>query len=109
RAVLAGGGFSLMGEAVQLGKPLLSVPLKGQFEQTLNALYLQKLGYGEYHRELSETAIATFLERAPEYARNVAGHTQLRNTAILAKLDELIAEIATKGRLVSRGAVPRED
>jgi uncharacterized protein (TIGR00661 family) len=109
RAVLAGGGFSLMGEAVYLGKPMLSVPVKGQFEQTLNALYLQKLGYGEYHRELSETAIAKFLERAPEYARNVAAHRQDRNHAILAKLDEVIDEIREKGRLVSRGAEPRED
>jgi uncharacterized protein (TIGR00661 family) len=109
RAVLAGGGFSLMGEAVYLGKPMLSVPLKGQFEQTLNALYLQKLGYGEYHRELSERAIAQFLERAPDYARNVAGHRQERNQAILAKLDALVAEIRDKGRLVSRGAEPRED
>jgi uncharacterized protein (TIGR00661 family) len=97
RAVLAGGGFSLMGEAVYLGKPMLSVPLKGQFEQTLNALYLQKLGYGEYHRELSERAIAQFLERAPEYARNVAAHTQDRNRAILGKLDSLIDEIKPKG------------
>jgi len=109
RAVLAGGGFSLMGEAVYLGKPMLSVPLKGQFEQTLNALYLQKLGYGEYHRELSERAIAEFLQRAPDYAKNVATHKQDRNRAILAKLDELIAEIQQKGRLVSRGAEPRED
>lgn len=109
RAVLAGGGFSLMGEAVYLGKPLLSVPLLGQFEQTLNALYLQKLGYGEYHRELSETAIADFLARAPAYADELRAHHQERNRAILAKLDELIVEIAAKGRLVSRGAEPRDD
>ena len=109
RAVLAGGGFSLMGEAVFLGKPMLSVPLKGQFEQTLNALYLQKLGYGEYHRELSEAGIARFLERAPEYAKNVAAHRQDRNRDILAKLDALIDEIRQKGRLVSRGAEPRAD
>ncbi len=109
RAVLAGGGFSLMGEAVYLGKPMLSVPLKGQFEQTLNALYLQKLGYGEYHRELDERSISRFLERAPDYARNLDGNKQDRNTAILAKLDSLIDEIKAKGRLVSRGAEPRED
>jgi uncharacterized protein (TIGR00661 family) len=109
RAVLAGGGFSLMGEAVYLHKPMLSVPLKGQFEQTLNALYLQKLGYGEYHRELDEKAIVEFLDRAPEYAKNVRAHQQDRNRAILEKLDSLIAEIKVKGRLVSRGAEPRED
>jgi uncharacterized protein (TIGR00661 family) len=109
RAVLAGGGFSLMGEAVYLHKPLLSVPLKGQFEQTLNALYLQKLGYGEYHRELDERAIQEFLERAPGYAKNLAAFRQTRNTAILEKLDSLIDEIGEKGRLVSRGAEPRTD
>jgi uncharacterized protein (TIGR00661 family) len=100
RAVLAGGGFSLMGEAVYLGKPMLSVPLKGQFEQTANALYLEKLGYGEYHRELSAKGIARFLEREPDYARNLAGYTQEGNTKILSALDRLIEEIREKGRLV---------
>lgn len=32
RAVIAGGGFTLMGEAVYLHKPLLAVPLARQFE-----------------------------------------------------------------------------
>ena len=107
RAVLAGGGLSLMGEAVQLGKPLLSVPLKGQFEQTLNALYLQKLGYGEYHRELSERAIHEFLERVPEYAGKLSSYARRgdHNRSILDALDELIERIGKEGRLVSRGAV----
>jgi uncharacterized protein (TIGR00661 family) len=110
RAVLAGGGFSLMGEAVQLGKPLLSVPLKGQFEQTLNALYLQKLGYGEYHRELEEEAIVEFLARTPEYARNLQSYPYRsdHNQSILRALDELLDRIAQEGRLVSRGAVSPE-
>jgi uncharacterized protein (TIGR00661 family) len=106
RAVLAGGGFSLMGEAVQLGKPMLSVPLQGQFEQTLNALYLEKLGFGEYHRELSESAIAAFLYKAPRYAEALQKYPYRadRNQQILARLDALIGEIGEKGRLVSRGA-----
>jgi uncharacterized protein (TIGR00661 family) len=108
RCVLAGGGYSLMGEAVYLGKPLLSVPLKGQFEQTLNALYLQQLGYGEYHRELDEDAIKNFISRAPKYADNLLAHRQDRNRAILDKLDSLLGEIAAHGRLVSRGAHPHE-
>ena len=43
---MAGGGFTLMSEAVYLHKPLLSVPVVGQFEQVLNALYLQALNFG---------------------------------------------------------------
>jgi uncharacterized protein (TIGR00661 family) len=106
RAVLAGGGFSLMGEAVQLGKPLLAVPLKGQFEQTLNALYLQRLNYGEYHRELSEKAIHEFLERAPGYSKSLQDYAYRsdHNRSILHALDELIDRIGREGRLVSRGA-----
>ena len=40
RAIVTGGGFSLLSEAVYLGKPALSVPLSGQFEQLMNARYL---------------------------------------------------------------------
>ena len=45
-AVVAGGGFSLLSEAVFLGKPTLAVPLHGQFEQLMNARYLQREGFG---------------------------------------------------------------
>jgi uncharacterized protein (TIGR00661 family) len=102
RAVVAGGGFSLMGEAVELGKPMLSVPLEGQFEQTLNALYLAELGYGEHHRHLSEDAIASFLYKAPRYAEALNGyrHRGDRNRELLGQLDALIARIASEGRLV---------
>ena len=31
RAVIAGGGFTLLGEAVYLQKPILSVPVRGPF------------------------------------------------------------------------------
>lgn len=94
KAVLAGGGFSLMGEAVYLGKPMLAVPVKGQFEQTLNALYLEKLGYGEYHSELSGDGVSQFLERAQGYAANLKQHHQDGNSALLGKLDQLLVELA---------------
>ena len=100
RAVLAGGGYSLMGEAVYLGKPMLSVPLKGQFEQTLNALYLQHLGYGEYHRELSADGIRRFMERTDGYAEKLATYDQDGNNRILESIDFLIEQIREKGRLV---------
>jgi uncharacterized protein (TIGR00661 family) len=54
RAVIAGGGYSLMGEAVYLHKPMLSVPLSGQFEQILNARYLGHLGYGAMAQKIRQ-------------------------------------------------------
>ena len=105
RAVIAGGGFSLMGEAVYLGKPMFSVPLDKQFEQQLNALYLARLGYGEYHLAADEEAIRGFLARADSYAGNLKAHHQVGNTEILAAVDRLLAEIQSarkKSRVATR-------
>jgi uncharacterized protein (TIGR00661 family) len=105
RAVIAGGGYSLMGEAVYLGKPVLSVPLEKQFEQQLNALYLGRLGYGEYHVTADEEAIHGFLARSDQYASNLKAHHQEGNAEILAAIDRLLGEIAAsrkKSRSVAR-------
>lgn len=98
RGVLATGGFSLMGEAVYLGKPLLAVPLRRQFEQRLNALYLAKLGYGECHDELTVESVRAFCAGLDRYAESLAGHRQQGNREILAALDRLLGEIAAAER-----------
>ncbi|MCA9673150.1 MAG: teichoic acid biosynthesis protein [Myxococcales bacterium] len=98
RGVLATGGYSLMGEAIYLGKPLLAVPLKKQFEQLLNALYLQKLGYGEYHQELSAEAVTGFVANLEQYEANLANYSQDGNNKILGALDGLLAKIEAEGR-----------
>jgi uncharacterized protein (TIGR00661 family) len=46
KAVITNGGHSLISEALYLGKPIFSIPTKGDFEQMLNAYYVQRLGYG---------------------------------------------------------------
>jgi uncharacterized protein (TIGR00661 family) len=94
RGVLATGGFSLMGEAVYLGKPLLAVPLRKQFEQLLNSLYLRKMGYGDFVEELTAEAVLGFWKRLDEYRDNLKGHHQDGNQAILGTLDRLIEEAA---------------
>jgi uncharacterized protein (TIGR00661 family) len=87
RAVIAGGGFTLMGEAVYLGKPMLSIPLVGQFEQTLNANYLAQLGYGERTKEITAGGVRTFLERAPQYAENLRTFEHDGNEGLFKQLD----------------------
>lgn len=93
RAVITGGGFSLMSEAIYLGKPILSVPIRNQFEQVLNALYLEKLGYGTWVRAIAPEAVAAFVERADSYADALARHRQDGNALILAALDGLLAHV----------------
>ena len=87
RAVVAGGGFSLMGECVYLGKPLLAVPLHGQFEQVMNALWLEKLGYGLYREQADADGIAELLERDDEFASQLQQHQQDGNRELLTALD----------------------
>ena len=88
RGVLAGGGFSLLSEAVYLHKPVLSIPIVGQFEQVMNARYLEHLGYGMHAARPTATLLGAFLERVPDYARALAGYRQDGNRVAVAALRE---------------------
>lgn len=95
KAVIAGGGFTLMGEAVYLHKPMLSVPVRGQFEQVLNGRYLQKLGYGRYAESLEDPReVEAFIERIPDCARALEGFVQDGNAELYRELDLHLDRIA---------------
>ena len=91
RGVVANGGFTLLGEAVYLHRPVLSVPVRRQFEQVLNARYLEKEGYGIAAEAVTGQVLGEFLERIPELRRNLAPYRQDGNRALLSRLDELLA------------------
>jgi uncharacterized protein (TIGR00661 family) len=109
RGVIAGGGFSLLSECVYLHKPALSIPVAGQFEQTLNARYLERLGYGEYAPAPAEDAVLAFLERIPDHERRLRSYQQDGNSEALSALREQLAAVAAgearrrKSRRPSRG------
>lgn len=98
RGVVGGGGYTLMSEAVYLRKPMLSVPIGGQFEQVLNALYLQKLNFGMHAKALDGQVLGEFLERVDGCAKSLEGFTQDGNTVLLDKLDALLLEASKQGR-----------
>jgi uncharacterized protein (TIGR00661 family) len=91
RGVVAGGGFTLMSEAVYLRKPMLSLPVVGQFEQEINALYLEQLGYGIYAKALDGDVLNEFLGRIPKCAKALEGYSQDGNVKMIAALDEVLA------------------
>ncbi|HEX4339643.1 MAG TPA: MJ1255/VC2487 family glycosyltransferase [Polyangiaceae bacterium] len=90
RGVIAGGGFTLMGEAVYLRKPMLATPVGGQFEQTLNALYLEREGYGRFARTLDADTLAAFIASLPDCEAKLAGYSQDGNRLLLDALDGLL-------------------
>jgi uncharacterized protein (TIGR00661 family) len=75
RAVICTAGFTLMSEALYLGKPTLVVPNSGIFEQTLNALFLcsEGLGSGVFCRELTTEDVHDFLGRIDVFASRIRG------------------------------------
>lgn len=106
RGVIAGGGFTLMSEAVYLHKPMLSVPIEGQFEQVLNALYVQRLGYGLHAKALTLPTLEEFLEKLPRLAESLKGYQQEGNAVTMATLNAqlaLAAEYKGRWREMSQG------
>src|SRR5579862_1245707 len=91
RAVVANAGFSLVSEALHLGKPYLAVPVSHQFEQIFNAYWLEKSGYGAYWEELNKERVESFLYNLPHYREALAQYPRQGNGQLFAKLDAMIA------------------
>jgi uncharacterized protein (TIGR00661 family) len=91
--VVASAGFTLMGEAVYLRRPMLAVPIVGQFEQVLNARYLERDGYGLAADEISDGRLGEFIERLPDFERKLAGYSQDGNRDLIESLDKTLAAV----------------
>jgi uncharacterized protein (TIGR00661 family) len=94
RGVIAGGGFTLMSECVYLRKPLLSVPVKGQFEQILNGRYLEREGYGRTAPAITEEVLRDFIEGVPRCEDRLARYEQDGNRRLLEALDHQLDRAA---------------
>ena len=93
KGVISNGGFSLLSEAVYLKKPVCSVPVKGQFEQFVNAAYIEKCGYGRRLVDFLPDGIKAFLFDIDTFQGNVGRYRQDGNTETFRKLDEIIARV----------------
>jgi len=93
KAVITNGGAKLIGEAIYLGKPVLSIPIQKQCEQILNAIHLKKLGYGKFHERLNKNILRDFLMNLDRYKKNLKMYNREDNSRILNKLDFLIKKL----------------
>lgn len=95
KAAITNGGFTMMSECVYMHKPTYSIPVKKQFEQICNAIYLDKLGYGEFHEEISYRGFSGFLYNIENYRKNLRKYRQNKeafkaiDSAVLAALKSL--------------------
>ena len=96
RAIISNGGMSMLGEAIAFRKPVLAVPVRGQYEQEINAAYLEHLGLGASSPTLEPAELTGFLERVPQYEARLRGLPDHdRNARLYASLDALFPPART--------------
>lgn len=98
KAVMATAGFTLITESLHLKKPYLALPMTGQFEQAINAVFLEKLGCGVNMDRIDIKGIDAFLKRLPELETEAARLPEFDNQPLLNQLDTLLADNARKAR-----------
>jgi uncharacterized protein (TIGR00661 family) len=98
RGVIAGGGFSLISETVFLRKPMMSSPLRGQFEQLMNARYLEREGYGICAQTMDERSLERFLERLDEIHERLEGYDQDGNDEALEVIRQRVTDAGSDSR-----------
>jgi uncharacterized protein (TIGR00661 family) len=90
KAVLTNGGFSLISEAIFMHKPICSIPLENQFEQFMNAAYVEKLGYGRHFDEITPDNLRAFLYDVNNFKLNLQNYHQNGNLELFRILDALL-------------------
>ena len=95
RAIVCTAGFTLISEALFLGKPLLVVPNRGIFEQTLNALFLERedLGKAVIDRRLTAPDLVAFLNDLNRYAERLRNRPACGNKEAVACIEGVLSRI----------------
>lgn len=99
KGVMATAGFTLITESLHLRKPYLALPMAGQFEQAINAVFLEKLKYGVDLYDINPAGIGDFLYRLPEFEAELANRPAFDNVPLLSCVDNLLANNAEQARL----------
>ena len=102
--VIQGGSHTLMGEALYLNKPVISIPIKAMVEQRFNALYLDRLGYGRQAEmaRLDARFMADFEEAIPIFRQNQRESSFDGNQ----KVFDIVEACANSGQLPDFAANP---
>jgi uncharacterized protein (TIGR00661 family) len=100
RALVATAGNQLLGEALYLGKPILTFPEPGNFEQEINAFFLPRTGGGEAYAadRLSPALLRQFLERHEWYRDAVEPGAVAGNVPAAAAIRGVLRSPARRSR-----------
>lgn len=95
RGVVCTAGFTLISEALYLGKPLLVTPNHGIFEQTLNALFLQREGLGRavLDRPLAPHDVKDFLKHRNTYHAQLSSYERCGNHQAVECIEDILLRL----------------
>jgi UDP:flavonoid glycosyltransferase YjiC (YdhE family) len=93
--IIVNGGHSTMVEAMCLGKPVLSEPIQGQYEQQANATALEIMGVGKGVRKMSADAIVDFAVRVPAMREKIGQYAHVAdNEGLVRAVEDTLNELA---------------
>ncbi|CAF1458754.1 unnamed protein product [Adineta steineri] len=96
KGVIANGGLSLMNEAISLQRPFFSVPVENQYEQVLNAWYLEKLEYGIFADKIEVEALKKWVQNIPKYAKALSNYHHDSNMHLHNTVKRVLDEFSQK-------------
>ena len=91
-ALISNAGNQLVGEALSLRKPVLALPEEGNFEQSINAHFLTRSGYGLGHdaAKFNDTVLGRFLEHVPAIRERILPETVVGNSKAFATINRYL-------------------
>jgi uncharacterized protein (TIGR00661 family) len=96
-AVISTAGNQLVGEALYLRKPLLVLPEERNFEQSVNAHFLEQSGGGWAERgTLTAVRLGAFLEAAPVLRAHIVPQTVCGNFEAVAAIERFVDQATGK-------------
>jgi uncharacterized protein (TIGR00661 family) len=92
KAVIGTAGYTLISESIYLKKPYFAIPLGGQFEQLLNAIFIKNAGFGDYSKEPAEKDLVYFLYKLKDYRKKLKEYNPDYNK-IYKILDKILRKV----------------
>jgi len=89
RGLVSTAGFESIAEAMYLGKPVMAVPVQGQYEQACNALDAQISGAGIQKEKFDYTAFINYLNRHGDQHHPTTDWAESFNRLFLPLLDQM--------------------
>lgn len=99
--VVATAGLSLLSESLYLKKRMFLMPLKGQFEQQVNAVYAQRLGFARCAEDLNESDLKLYFADLDKNFPNDDRILWPDNEAYFGILDQTLQKIGFQTNLIS--------